>query len=194
MRWGPSAFHLVGHDWGAVLAWMVAGASPQRVRSLTALAVPHPDAFFEAVRSDPDQMWKSKYIALFKMPGQVAEKLFLADGAKRLGAVYEGKISPEQVTANLRRLSEPAALTAALNWYRALSLSPAKTGQIRVPTLYVWGDRDRALGEVAALATKNYVDAPYTFERIAGGSHWLLEEVPERIAPLVLQHLRNVDI
>ncbi len=186
---GAKRFHLVGHDWGAVLAWMVAGTWPQRVRSLTALAVPHPDAFFKAIRSDPEQMWKSKYIALFKMPGHVAEKLFLADRGKRLREVYGGKVPAEQVEANVRRLSEPGALTAALNWYRALDLQPPKTGRIRVQTLYMWGDQDIALGETAALATKEYVEAPYSFERFEGGSHWLLEEFPERIERLVLDHL-----
>ncbi len=186
---GAERFHLVGHDWGAVLAWMVAGRRPERVRSLTALAVPHPDAFFKAVRSDPDQMWKSKYIALFKMPGHLAETMFLADGAKRLREVYGGRLTPEQVEANVQRLSEPGALTAALNWYRALSLHPPSTGPIRVPTMYLWGDCDIALGETAALATKDYVEAPYDFQRFGGGSHWLLEEFPERIEQLVLDHI-----
>ncbi len=186
---GARSFHLVGHDWGAVLAWLTAGRWPERVRSLTALAVPHTDAFFEAVRSDPDQMWKSKYIAFFKMPGHAAEKLFLADGARVLRGVYQGKLPEAEVEENVRRLSEPGALTAALNWYRALSLHPPKAGRIRVPTLYVWGDRDIALGETAALDTAHHVKAPYTFERVVGGSHWLLEEEPERVERLVLAHL-----
>lgn len=186
---GASLFHLVGHDWGAVLAWRVAGTWPERLRSLTALSVPHTDAFFEAVRTDPDQMWKSKYIAFFKMPGHVAEKLFLADGARVLRNVYGGILPPEQVEANVRRLSEPGALTAALNWYRALSPTPPRTGRIRVPTLYVWGDKDIALGETAALATAGHVGAPYTFERIVGGSHWLLEEEPARMRRVILDHL-----
>ncbi len=187
---GTRSFHLVGHDWGAVLAWMVAGRWPERVRSLTALAVPHPDAFFEAVRSDPGQMWKSKYIVFFKAPGHVAETLFLAGGAKLLRRAYQGIVPAAQVEANVRRLREPGALTAALNWYRALSLRPPPTGRIRVPTLYVWGDQDIALGETAALATAHHVEAPYTFERVAGGSHWLIEEEAERVERLILEHLR----
>ena len=189
---GADRFHVVGHDWGAVLAWRLAGMRPERVRSLTALAVPHPDAFLKAVRHDPGQMWKSKYIALFKMPGHVAEKLLLADGAKRLRKIYGGKVPVEQAAANVQRLSETGTLTAALNWYRALDLHPPETGSIRVPVLYVWGDRDVALGETAALATKAYVEAPYSFERFKDGSHWLLEEFPERIEPLVLGHLGKV--
>ena len=189
---GAERFHLVGHDWGAVLAWMVAGRWPERVRSLTALAVPHPDAFFKALRSSPDQMWKSKYVPLFKMPGHVAERLFLAGHGRLLRQVYQGMLAPEQVEANVQRLSEPGALTAALNWYRAISLNPAKTGPIRVPTMYVWGDHDIALGETAALATASYVSAPYTFERVEGGSHWLSEEIPERLGRLVLDHLGAV--
>lgn len=191
---GATRFHLVGHDWGAVLAWRVAATWPARVRSLAALAVPHPDAFFKAVRSDLDQMWKSKYIALFKMPGHVAERLLLADGAKLLRKVYGGKVPAERVEENVRRLREPGALTAALNWYRALGLQPSETGRLRVPTLYVWGDQDIALGKTAALATEGYVDGPYRFERVVGGSHWLLEEEPERLEGLVLAHVKQAGV
>jgi pimeloyl-ACP methyl ester carboxylesterase len=94
------------------------------------------------------------------------------------------------VDDNVRRLSEPGALSATLNWYRALpdDLSyPA--GRIAVPTLYVWGSEDRALGREAALLTRGFVDGPYRFEILEGASHWLPEEAPDRIIPLLLDHL-----
>ena len=185
---GASQFHLVGHDWGGVLGWMVAAQRPERVRSLCVLSTPHVDAFLEALHSDPDQMWKSKYIVLFKAPGHAAESLLLSDGAHRLRGAYQGKVPDEQVANNVRRLSEPGALTAALNWYRALDTG-TQVRKVAVPSLYVWGDKDMALGETAALATERFVTGPYRFERLHGYSHWLLEEASETIKALLLSHL-----
>lgn len=187
---GADSFHLVGHDWGAIVGWAVAAQQPARLRSLTALAVPHVDAFMQALHGDLDQMWRSKYVALFKAPGHVAEALLLGDQAHRLRGVYQGKVPAAQVEANVRRLSEAGALTATLDWYRALELS-TRIGPVQVPSLYVWGDQDIALGETAALATERHVEAPYRFERLKGISHWMLEEAPDTIAALVLEHLQQ---
>jgi pimeloyl-ACP methyl ester carboxylesterase len=181
-------FHLVGHDWGALLAWQIASDHPERVLTLTVLAVPHPAAFLHAVKTDFDQMNRSKYILFFKMPGHLAEKFFLADDAAQLRKVYQGNFSDEEIGNNVRRLAEPGALTAALNWYRALDLGH-KTGKVGVPTLYLWGDRDMALGEKGALDTEKYVTGPYRFERLSGVSHWIVEEVPERVTALLLAQL-----
>jgi pimeloyl-ACP methyl ester carboxylesterase len=185
---GHQRFHLVGHDWGALLAWQIAAEHPERLLSLTALAVPHPRAFFHAVKTNLDQMNRSKYILFFKMPGHLAERFFLADQAVQLRRVYQGKLTPEAVASNVRRLSEPGALTAALNWYRALELDH-DTPDVRVPTLYVWSDNDMALGESVALATERYVTGSYRFERLHGLTHWLIEEATERITTLLLEHL-----
>jgi pimeloyl-ACP methyl ester carboxylesterase len=84
-------------------------------------------------------------IQWFKMPGNVAEAVFLKDDGSRLRGVYQGKVPDEQVSRNLQRLLEPGALTATLNWYRALDLD-TRIGHVCVPTLYVWGDEDMALG------------------------------------------------
>ena len=187
---GAQKFHLVGHDWGGLLAWAAAAKRPDRLHSVSVLATPHVDAFLDAVHTDPDQMWKSKYIALFKMPGHVAESLLSGDEGKRLRAVYQGKVSEAQVQRNVRRLLEGGCLTAALNWYRALELS-TRIGVVSVPTLYVWGDKDIALGETAALTTAQHVSGPYRFERMQGVSHWLLEERSEAIARMVLERMAS---
>lgn len=189
---GAPSFHLIGHDWGGFLAWRLGAQHPERVRSLAVLSTPHTDAFRDAVASDPDQQAKSQYIQLFRMPGHVAETMLLADDAARLRSVYQGKLSAAQVESNVRRLAEPGVLTAALNWYRALKRESA-IGKVRVPTLYIWGDQDLALGRVAAEATANFVDASYIFEVLAGQSHWLLEDAPEQVGRLLLQHLRTVE-
>lgn len=186
---GRRRFHLVGHDWGAFLAWVFAAKNPDRVQSLSALSTPHPDAFLDAVEADQDQKRRSAYISFFRTPDGAAETFFRADNFQRLRAVYQGKIRDSAINENVRRLSEPGALTSALNWYRALNLE-ARIGTITVPTLYIWSTNDIALGETAAIATERYVKAPYRFEKLEGVSHWLLEEAPDRVSALLLEHIR----
>jgi pimeloyl-ACP methyl ester carboxylesterase len=181
-------FHLVGHDWGGFVAWALAAEQPGRVQSLTVLSTAHVDAFLDAVASDPDQKARSGYIQFFKMPGQVAEDLFLKNDGVRLRAVFQDKVPEEHVSRNVQRFLEPGALTAALNWYRALDLD-ARIGPVNVPTLYVWGDKDMAVGKVAAEATREYVDGPYRLEVLPGYSHWLQDEAPESVRNFIIGHL-----
>jgi len=187
---GRRRFHLVGHDWGAFLAWVFAAKHPDRVQSLSALSAPHPNAFLNAIETDEDQKQRSRYISFFRMPGGAAECFFQADNYQRLRAVYQGKLPESAISENIRRLAEPGALTSALNWYRALNLE-ARIGEITVPTLYIWSAEDLALGETAAIETAGYVTGPYRFERLEGRSHWLLEEVPDRLSSLLLEHIRG---
>lgn len=183
-----TSFHLIGHDWGGFIAWQLAADHPDRIRSLVVLSTAHVDALLDAVASDPDQKVRSQYIHLFKMPGQVAEAMLLENDAARLRAVYQGKLSEDQISANVQRLSEPGVLTAALNWYRALDLD-ARIGPIRVSTLYIWGDQDIALGRTAAETTQRYVMGQYHFEVLPGFSHWLQDEASEAIGNLITKHL-----
>jgi pimeloyl-ACP methyl ester carboxylesterase len=185
---GSKHFHVVGHDWGAMVAWEFAAAHPTQLLSVSALSTPHPGALLKAIANDEDQKLRSKYITLFRMPGGAAEAALQADDHQRLRQAYQGKVPETAVCENIRRLAEPGALTAALNWYRALDLG-RRTGKIRVPTLYVWGSMDQALGETAAFGTVEHVTAPYRFEKLEGKSHWLLEEVPDEVSALILEHL-----
>jgi pimeloyl-ACP methyl ester carboxylesterase len=185
-------FHLVGHDWGGAVAWGVAATHPERLYSLTVLSTPHLDAFTAALNTDPDQQKRSSYFQLFRAPNHAAEAALLADDAKLLRGAYVGKLSPAEIDRNVRRFSEEGTLTAALNWYRATTLGGHPLGSIAVPTTYIWGDQDQALGEVAALATAKYISGPYRFERLNGKSHWLLEECPDEVATLMLNRVKDV--
>nr|WP_294693816.1 alpha/beta fold hydrolase [uncultured Friedmanniella sp.] len=183
---GVDRFHLLGHDWGASVGWVLAGRFPGRVRTLSAVSVPHPAALARALSGT--QALRSWYIAMFQVPG-LAERLFAArDGAlvRRLLA-GSGMADPEP---SVRLLTDRSAATATLNWYRALRLRGGLTaGRTSVPTLYVWSDGDVALGRRAAEATADYVRGPYRFEVLAGVSHWVPEERPAELAALVLDHL-----
>ncbi|MFE3652787.1 alpha/beta fold hydrolase, partial [Streptomyces sp. NPDC059152] len=114
----------------------------------------------------------------------------LAAAGARWGAASGGKVPAELVEANVRRLAEPGALTATLNWYRAPeAVVSVPAGRIAVPTLFLWGSEDVALGRGAAESTGEWVDGPYRFEALEGASHWLPEEVPALVTPKILGHL-----
>jgi pimeloyl-ACP methyl ester carboxylesterase len=183
---------VVGHDWGANVAWAVAGWHPDRVRSLTAVSVPHPAAYTAAFRVDPEQKERSAYIRLFWQQGK-AEEVLLADDARRLRRMYDienSGISPETVDEYVAVLSAPGALTAALNWYRAMS-SDARVDKVEVPTTYVWSDADVAIGRTAAEACEQFVTGDYRFVPLPGITHWIPEQAPEQLAAAILDRVAS---
>ncbi|HEX2698876.1 MAG TPA: alpha/beta hydrolase [Acidimicrobiales bacterium] len=193
---GAHRLDVVGHDWGGAVAWLVAAHYPQRVRTLTAVSTPHPAAFAAAVAGgDPDQLARSAYIEMLRKEGAAEEALLAGDGAGLQGVlVAAGYPEPEKTGEYVRLLSEPGALTGALNWYRAVSVTEAAARsagalKVEVPTLYVWGDADPALGRMAAEGSAAFVEGPYHFEEMAGVGHWIPEEVPDDLNRLLLEHL-----
>jgi pimeloyl-ACP methyl ester carboxylesterase len=185
---------LVGHDWGANVAWALAAWHPDRVRSLTAVSVPHPAAYTAAYRSDPEQKERSAYIRLFWQAGK-AEEVLLADDARRLrrmltGADGESGIPAEAIDEYVAVLSAPGALTAALNWYRAMS-SGTRVDPVEVPTTYVWSDGDVAIGRTAAEACENYVTGGYRFVELSGVTHWIPEQAPDQLATAILDRIAS---
>ncbi|AZI63025.1 MULTISPECIES: alpha/beta fold hydrolase [Rhodococcus] len=182
---GLSDAHLVGHDWGSAVAWQVAGRHPNRIRSLTAISVPHPTAFGWALREDEDQKQRSSYIGLLRQEGK-AEEVLSEDNFRRLRAMFDGQIDPEFADEHIRALSGEGALTGALNWYRAMTRDFGDIDRTTVPTTYVWSTGDTALGRAGAERCGEFVDAPYEFVVLDGGSHWIPEERAEELAEAIL--------
>ena len=184
---------VVGHDWGAQVAWGLAAWHPDRVRSLTAVSVPHPAAFTAAFRADPEQKERSAYIRLFWQAGK-AEEVLLEDDARRLrrmlGPVEATGIPEEAVEEYVAVLSAPGALTAALNWYRAMS-SSTPVDPVGVPTTYVWSDGDVAIGRTAAEACAQFVTGDYRFLELPGITHWIPEQAPRELAAAVLDRIAS---
>lgn len=189
---GFARFHLVGHDWGAAIAWEVAGERPERIVSLTAVSVPHPTAFALALGNDPDQQSKSTYITFFRQP-DVPERTLLANDAAVLRGIYGNGPAATHADDYVSLLSAPGALTAALNYYRALGLTSSAGVRTTVPTLYVWSTGDTALGRYGAERCGDYVDGPYRFEIIEGVSHWVPEDAADELSAVLLEHVAQYD-
>lgn len=188
---GADRVHLVGHDWGAAVAWGVAAGAPERLASLSALSVPHPMAFVRSMLTSRQGL-ASWYMYVNQLPW-VPERLMLGrDGRGRAIAksLIRSGLTPQAAERDARAMTETGALTAALNWYRAMPLNGSglrAADKITVPTLYVWSDRDIAITAKPARDTANYVSGPYRFETLHGASHWLPEEKPTEIADMLLQ-------
>jgi pimeloyl-ACP methyl ester carboxylesterase len=187
---GLGSAHVVGHDWGAAVGWALAAWHPDRVRTVTALSVPHPGAMARAMVTS-DQALRSYYIGLFQLP-LVPERLILAGaGAPLRRMLSRGGLPDDAVERYTSRMREPGALTGALGWYRAMPWSARETvGKVRVPTLHLWSTDDAALGRAATEYTARFVDAPYRLEVLPGVSHWIPELAPDVVADLVTAHVR----
>jgi pimeloyl-ACP methyl ester carboxylesterase len=185
---GVERFHLVGHDWGGALAWQVAGRHPERLRTVTSVSTPHPGAFRRSIQ-EGEQRDKSSYILFFRSPE--AEPFFLDNDAAGLRALYTASgLSDDAVEEYVRVLTQPGAMTGALNWYRAADPGLVEgLGPITTPAMYVWSTSDPALGREAAEATAAQVEGAYRFEVLEGVSHWIPEEAPDALNTLLLEHL-----
>ena len=184
-----SRFHLAGHDWGGSIAWALADRYPQRIASLTVLSRPHPNAFNRALlETDADQAHRSRHHKAFLEPD--AGDVVLADDAKWLrDRLAANGVPAAAIEQHLSVIGNRDAMEGALAWYRARGAIRGPLGMIRVPTLYIWGDADDTVGRVAAEGTRDFIDAPYRFEVLAGVGHFASEQAPDRVNALMLPHL-----
>jgi pimeloyl-ACP methyl ester carboxylesterase len=180
--------HIVGHDWGAGLAWVVAGLYPDRVDRLVVLSVGHPNAQVPTV----EQREKSWYMLWFQFEG-LAEELLPRDDWKLL---HEWTRGDGDVDRHIQDLSRPGALRAALNWYRA-NVPPERElaakrafPTITSPTMGIWSSGDRYLLEEPMVASGEHVTGGWRYERVDGASHWLQLDEPERVNALLVDFLR----
>ncbi|MDA8045417.1 MAG: alpha/beta fold hydrolase [Actinomycetota bacterium] len=188
---GADRFDVVGHDWGAAVAWELAGRHPDRVRTMTALSVPHPAAM-RAAALRGGQLARSWYMLFFQLP-RIPEMAFRFSGSRRIARTLEADgLDADSAARYAARLLRPADSTAALNWYRAIPLaSRHPLPPVHVPVLYVYGDRDTYLTRAAAEGTARHVTGSYRFEVLQGMSHWLPTGAALRVAELVGQHLAD---
>jgi pimeloyl-ACP methyl ester carboxylesterase len=188
---GVGSAHVVGHDWGGIVAWALGAWYPERLRTLTALSVPHPGAMARAVLTS-DQGLRSAYVAAFQVP-VLPERLLLAGNGRALRQLLASSGLPDDAAERyVAHMLEPGALSAALAWYRALPFGARdRVGTVTVPTLHVWSTGDVALGRTATEATRDHVTAPYRLEVLDRVPHWIPEVAAERTAELVVAHTRT---
>ena len=185
-------FHLVGHDWGAAIGWAAVMSNSKRILSWTALSIPHSLAFFEALRTDKEQQKKSLYIKFFNLPW--LPEFFLALGKVAILRLLMFKWMPKSHTEEyLSILSEPGAMSATLNWYRAMKLKQDFDyhADIKVPVLFIWGNRDPAISRAAILKQDQYIHGTYKNIELDTG-HWLLERRTKFVIHEILEHIKNV--
>jgi pimeloyl-ACP methyl ester carboxylesterase len=180
--------HVVGHDWGAGVAWVLAAFAPERVDRMVVLSVGHPNMYREP---SLEQRQKSWYSLLFQFHG-VAEELVRRDDWKLFRTMLDGTGDVDHYLADLAR---PGALTAALNWYRANAAPAHELERTRpfpavgAPTMGIWSSGDNFLTEESVLGSRAHVTGPWRYERIEGASHWLQLDSPERVNELLLEFL-----
>jgi pimeloyl-ACP methyl ester carboxylesterase len=192
---GLAAAHIVGHDWGGIVAWHLAGSHPDRVLSLTALSTPHPQAYRRALLRST-QLLRSWYAVTWQVPRVPEAAMLAGDGRLLRRALANSGLDETTARRYTLGMAEPGRLTAALNWYRAAGRragEAATAPTVHVPTTYMWSSGDVALGRRAADETERFVDGPYRFIALEGPPHWLPEVCPERTADAIIAQVRSVD-
>ena len=182
-------FHLIGHDWGAAVGWVLSSMCKDKIITYSALSVPHLDAFSNAISNNKIQKKKSYYIKLFRIKF-LPELYFKILNYYNLKTIWRSS-NKKEIKSYLSVFSQKNALTATLNWYRATNLkSTRKIGNIFVPVLMIFGKRDIAIGEKAVDETINYIKASYTVKKI-NSSHWLVQDSFDLVSSNILNHLEN---
>ena len=184
---GVERAHVVGHDWGAAVAWVLAAVAPERVDHLVALSVGHPSTF----RTEGfEQYEKSWYMLLFQFEG-IAERWLSDDAWRNLRAWG----SHPDLDAVIAELEAHGSLTPALNWYRAnvppesYVSPPVDLPAVQAPTMGVWSSGDIALTEGQMTRSAANVSGKWRYERLDGPGHWMQLEAPDEVNRLLLDFL-----
>ena len=179
---------LVGHDWGALVAWSFALARTQPLDGLVIMNVPHPAVFRAVLRRSWRQRLRSWYALFFQLP-VLPEMAMRARGATAVARAFSGMavnkaaFPPEVLRHYQANALRPGALTAMIDYYRANArtlMRAAPSPRIEVPTLMIWGEEDAALGIELTEGYAPYV-ADFTLRRLPGVSHWVQQEAPEAV-------------
>jgi len=188
---GIDTFHIVGHDWGAAVAWKTAMDFPDRIQTLTALSIPHTGVFFDAVLNNPDQRKRSSYMDKLRLP--IIPELFFSLRRESIMNSLKDTWSDKDIEACKNIHREPGATRATLNWYRAMDMSDIDQAEallqdITRPTLFIWGENDPVIAPEIIPLQKPFIKAPYTELKLTAG-HSLIQERPDSVMQAILQHV-----
>jgi len=181
--------HLVGHDWGAIVAWEYAMHYPKKLKNLVVLSVPHPGAFLRALLTS-DQLFKSYYIGLFQLP-KLPELLFEKFPKIGLGLLKNSGMTKQQLEIFKTEMLEQGRLSYSLNWYRALPFNARfqRFDPVTIPTLFIGGTQDVAISDAGVNLNQRYVQAPYR-EVMLDANHWLPVQQAAVVSQLILEQIQ----
>lgn len=190
-------FQLVGHDWGASVAWWMATIRPEPIDRLAIMNAPHPAVWLHAMTHDPEQRKKSRYVQMLRMP-VLPELMVKAGGYKGLAQAFDASprreaFTPEIMAKYQAAWRRPGALTGGLNWYRALfrqALPLPQASALKTPTLVLWGDQD-AFAEPGLAEESAALCAGAEVVHFPNASHWLPHDEPEAVAQRLLAFLQR---
>jgi pimeloyl-ACP methyl ester carboxylesterase len=193
---GQQKVFLAGHDWGAAVAWSTALLHPQRIAKLAVVNVPHPSVMRKFLNTRLRQFRRSWYMFFFQLPW--LPETFLSAFNYRVAArslvrsSRPGTFLPEDLALYRAAWSQPGALTAMINWYRALFRFRTKftNRTVHVPTRILWGERDAFLLAEMAQESLRYCDNAELFT-FANATHWLQHEEPARVSELLIDFFRG---
>jgi pimeloyl-ACP methyl ester carboxylesterase len=184
-------FHVIGHDWGANVGWLMLEKDPSKITSFTAISIPHYAVWARSVYDDPAM---AGYLSMLNnwMAEDTGEAIWTADFMRRMWSAKPA----EQREATITHMTESGAMTAALNWYRASDghkrvIEDYGLWEVDVPTLLIFGTTDT--GEQSVTDTAPLMKGPYRLERPEGG-HFIVDEQPDVVAEEILAHLRAYPI
>ncbi len=206
---GHEKFIMVGHDWGGGVAWSAAIRHPEIVEKLVIINSPHPAVFARELLNNPDQQKASQYMLILR--SAEAERVLSENNFARLSDVLvqfgsKWEMSEERRLKYIDAWSQPGALTGSLNYYRASPLYPPTSTEdkeqiksilnlpkemlaVRVPTLVIWGEQDRALLTGNLDGLEEYIE-DLTLKRIPDGTHWVIHEQPELVNTLIRDFIK----
>lgn len=193
---GFDKFHLVGHDWGAVVSWKTAMDLPERLHSLTTMAIPHIGVFFNAVLNHPEQKKRSAYINQIQTP--IIPEFYFQVNKDKFFKRTEGVWTSEEINEYKTIHGEHGATTATMNWYRALDLEKVAADKsfnkmVTIPTLFMWGTQDQVVAPDIIPMQDSLIDAPLQTIALDAG-HSLMQLKTDSVLAAIMQHVDKYSI
>lgn len=191
-HFNKAKFNLVGHDWGAAIGWKFVHDQPESILSWTGISVPHLQSFGHAIAHDAEQKKMSQYINFFQWPW-IPEFVISRNDFKLFRKSWKNS-TPDEVEAYLKVFRNRKQLSAALNLYRSNYKLLKQMGReqilgdIHVPTLFIWGKKDVAIGEASVEGGHQYMKGYYKYLELDSG-HWLIQTRYEALREAISEHL-----
>lgn len=197
---GQERVYLAGHDWGAVVAWWLAMLAPHRLRHLAILNVPHPVVFRRHLMTDPRQMVRSLYAVFFQLPWlpELALRAGNWRGLENLlrSSSRRGTFTDDDIAQYRLAWAQPGAMTATLNWYRALVRRPPShwpSPRVVVPTTIIWGMRDVALRSEMAVESAALCDEAKLIP-LEKSTHWVQHDAAALVNETLIERFTKRDV